>query len=659
MSEQTPASSLSEFLRRHQGGILQEWETLVRSLPPARCLSRPSLRDHIPKILDNIAWAIDALREGKSPEPPRKDAETHAHERLEQGFDLAEVVAEYAVLRDVILRHLITEREGEPRPTSEELLLHRAIDQAIATSVDRYLHAQARTLEALDRVSTAYLESQNTDELLQRLLEIFLATATEVDTTVILLHEDNVLRARAAAGLEQEVTGGFSLRVGKGFAGTIAQERRPLLLHDAAADPLVISRAIHERGVRALYGVPLIHENELIGVAHMGSLSVRDFSRDDMRLFDVMTSRATAAIVQHMLRDSLARERARLDAEQQRFVDLVNHLDHAVVWEADAETMRFSFVGEPAEIVSGSSSEGWMCEPNFWSSRVPAEDREELQHTFEHCRSEKGDCRCEHRLIHADGRLRWMHTGIHYTRREGKPCFQGVTVDIGPLKEAISARDEIMAIVSHDLRNPLSAIILNTERIIRDPAGCGERAGANILRSAKRMERLIADLIDIVSVERGQLAIAVEPHSPTEIAREAVSSIEPLVEERGLRLTVEVVPEIPTVHCDRDRILQVLSNLLANAVNVTPRGGSVVLRAGPRSGEVVFSIADTGPGIPEAEKPHLFERYFRGERPGYRGTGLGLAISRGIVTAHGGKIWVESRVGAGSTFFFTLPAQRP
>ena len=112
---------------------------------------------------------------------------------------------------------------------------------------------------------------------------------------------------------------------------------------------------------------------------------------------------------------------------------------------------------------------------------------------------------------------------------------------------------------------------------------------------------------------------------------------------------------MPTVLCDRERILQVLGNLVGNAIKFTPNGGTITVHAEPAEGHVLVSVADTGPGIPDEYVPHIFERYWKGKREGRSGTGLGLYIAKGIVDAHGGRIWLESKVGVGSTFFFTIP----
>ena len=121
-------------------------------------------------------------------------------------------------------------------------------------------------------------------------------------------------------------------------------------------------------------------------------------------------------------------------------------------------------------------------------------------------------------------------------------------------------------------------------------------------------------------------------------------------------MTADVEPHLPKVYCDRDRILQVLSNLVGNATKATAEGGHITLRVEARGHELLFAVSDDGPGISEEDVKHLFERYWRSGEAEYKGTGLGLAIARGIVSAHGGRIWVESELGHGATFLFTVPA---
>ena len=228
-------------------------------------------------------------------------------------------------------------------------------------------------------------------------------------------------------------------------------------------------------------------------------------------------------------------------------------------------------------------------------------------------------------------------------------------------EEATRMREQILAVVSHDLRNPLSNILMATDLLAKaegpdDRRRNPPKAFAMIHRAAERMHRLIEDLLDFASIQVGQLAITRMPREPATLVKDAIASFEQLALEKNLHLESEVEADLSTVDCDRDRIIQVFSNLMSNAFKVTTAGGSIILRARAHELGVSFAVSDTGPGIAEEDLLHLFERHWRSHDPGYKGTGLGLHIAKGIVEAHGGRIWAESTLGQGAKFFFTLPA---
>jgi signal transduction histidine kinase len=169
------------------------------------------------------------------------------------------------------------------------------------------------------------------------------------------------------------------------------------------------------------------------------------------------------------------------------------------------------------------------------------------------------------------------------------------------------------------------------------------------------MQRLIRDLLDVSRIEAGTLGIDRSPLSVRELVGEIVDAQQSLAASAGLELRVELEPELPAVAGDRHRLQQVLENLVGNALKFTPTGGNITLGAARRGSEVLFWVADTGCGIGEDALPHVFDRFWQVKRASRAGAGLGLAISRGIVEAHGGRIWVESTPGRGTIFFFTIP----
>ncbi len=227
------------------------------------------------------------------------------------------------------------------------------------------------------------------------------------------------------------------------------------------------------------------------------------------------------------------------------------------------------------------------------------------------------------------------------------------------LHQAVRAREWLLQTVAHDLRSPLATIQLTVHALMADMPANDRRRGNKLRveiidRSARQLKRLIDDLVDFAGIQAGRLVLRLAAQDPESLLLEAVSSAEGVAHTKQLHLTSEILGQLPAVRCDRDRILQVLGNLIGNALNVTRSGGSIVLRAQASGSGPLFSVSDTGPGIPPEQLEQLFVPYWRGDRVGYQGTGLGLAIARGIVSAHGGEIWAESTVGTGSTFSFSI-----
>jgi PAS domain S-box-containing protein len=224
---------------------------------------------------------------------------------------------------------------------------------------------------------------------------------------------------------------------------------------------------------------------------------------------------------------------------------------------------------------------------------------------------------------------------------------------------AIEARDNLLTFIAHDVRNYLSTIRMAGELLSRAGPEGERRKGRKqleaIKRAAVRMEHLIEGLRDASMIETGQFAVQKEPQDTRTLAEEAVRSLEPQAEAASVRLTTHVEGDVPKAYCDGGRVLQVLANLVSNALRFTPSGGEVRITVEAAPLGVCFAVSDTGCGIPDEQLAHVFERHWRA-RPVARGsTGLGLYIAKGIVETHGGRIWVQSKVGEGTTFSFTLP----
>lgn len=226
--------------------------------------------------------------------------------------------------------------------------------------------------------------------------------------------------------------------------------------------------------------------------------------------------------------------------------------------------------------------------------------------------------------------------------------------------EAVAHRDDFLGIVSHDLRNLLGGIVIATSLLADDASKSDEGdqivlTGKRIKLFAARMNRLIGDLVDVASLDAGRLASQIVPSDPNALIAETVELFRRAAEEKGVTLTSEIEATLPRAAFDHERMLQVLANLVTNAIKFSSAGGKVCVR-GKRDGDYVhFSISDCGVGISEDMFDAVFMRFWQAGLKDRRGAGLGLYISKSIVEAHQGRIWIDSKLGEGSTFHFTIP----
>ena len=232
-------------------------------------------------------------------------------------------------------------------------------------------------------------------------------------------------------------------------------------------------------------------------------------------------------------------------------------------------------------------------------------------------------------------------------------------------QQAIQAREHVLGVVSHDLKNPLGAIQLNAQRLGRllggpPDASLSERTRVSVERiekSCRRMHGLIEDVLNVARLEAGKLIVLEKTRTLADsLLRDVYDMLEPLAAERQVRLSVHNHVAGCEVLGEPERLMQVFSNLVGNAIKFTPAGGDVVVELQGHTTAPTFSVRDTGPGIALADQAHIFDRFWQATRTARQGAGLGLAIAKGIVEAHGGDIWVQSSEGRGTTFYFTVPS---
>ncbi len=229
--------------------------------------------------------------------------------------------------------------------------------------------------------------------------------------------------------------------------------------------------------------------------------------------------------------------------------------------------------------------------------------------------------------------------------------------------DALANRDDFMGMVSHDLRNLFNNIVLNAAAVADGASDTDEGRFAvltmgKIKASVGRMNRLISDLVDIASIDAGKLSIRGDIHDVVEVVNEAVEAVARVAAHKGVELTVAAATRPLPAWCDEGRLLQVLNNLINNALKFTAAGGSVVVGASGDDDAITIAVTDTGIGMPTAMLEAVFERFAQVAAHDKRGLGLGLYISRCIVDAHGGRIWATSTIGNGSTFYVVVPRHK-
>jgi signal transduction histidine kinase len=226
-----------------------------------------------------------------------------------------------------------------------------------------------------------------------------------------------------------------------------------------------------------------------------------------------------------------------------------------------------------------------------------------------------------------------------------------LVVTIRRLREATEQREDLLRAVSHDLRNPLQIVMLQAQRLQRDPDDKARRASTAIMSATRRMDRMLRDLADSARSEVGKLELAPKPIELRPFVDDMLEAADGVLESARVENAVPQV--LPAVLADPDRLDRILINLVGNALKYSP--DRVVVQAAADGEAVRVSVADRGAGIEAEDLPRIFDRYYRGQRHEGEGLGLGLFIVRKLVEAHGGRIWAESRPGEGSTFTFTLP----
>ena len=629
------------FLREHRDEVLAEWERRVRALPPAAELDTQALVDHLPQLLDEIADAADAALSDEEHALPQGQPDRHAIARLHQGYDLGHVVTEYSLLRDTVQELSARATDAYPEVLR---VFNRLLDGAIGRAVDRYSQVSQRMLKALDRISMLALAQRSEGSVLRTLMETMMQAAPAVDAVTILLERDHRLYVREAAGITAERDASFSVAVGEGFAGTIAVRRQPMFVRSAETDPLV-SEHLRGHGIKALYGVPLVDGENVIGVAHMGSATAYEFLDEDMFLFRAMANRASQLIIETRLKEQLRVKAEELESAVESAQLGTFHWDLGtgeLKWSARTQALFGLGPDEPVDY-------------ERFLQLVAPEDRERVAALVQGVLERGSVYRARYRIRRPDGQERHVAARGALLREGGRPVrFLGTVQDRSDEEYAERERELFLAALGHDLRSPLGAIILAAGSLLRHAAlpEAAAKTVARIASSGERMSRLIEQLLDFARARAGQ---------PIALTRRRVDLAElwhRVLDEVALSDPNRTIALHRIGNCvgewDPDRMLQVFQNLVGNAVQYGDSTRPITITLEAARDSVVCEVHNWGAPISPQLLPVLFDPFRRG-REGGRGLGLGLYIARQIVAAHGGHLDVSSSAEEGTRFCVTLP----
>lgn len=594
---------------------------------------------------------------------------------------------------------------GFVRDVSERVRHQRELQQA-RTTAERALH----DLEAIGRIIDAPLSRGTYDTMVDELLTR-LCSELDADSAALLLVDefDGKLHVRAASGIFAALGRGVVVPMGEGIAGTVAATNTPRLVADGAGDGLIAPPALRAQ-LRSLAAVPIRSDDEVIGVLHVGSRQPAHFTESDMRLLRLVAERTSGVfartrlfeeLIRHTQQERALRELAQAVTGAVRVTEVMHHIAEGAIAVSGAQGAYVEQVidDRTVEIVAaagrGSPPVGQRLAFPGSLTQAIIDARQPIflramegigaaiaPYLAEHCPQ------CSAFLIPILSEDRTLGA-LALVRAPGEPAFDDAVVTrlrtLGDLasialqkllalaeserrrsqaEAAVRARDEVLSVVSHDLRNPVSTVAMSASLLLdKDIALSGEQQQAQldiISRSAQRMNRLIQDLLDVARIEGNRLTISCRCEDPAALATEVVEAFQVIARSKSVAVDADIASGLPRVHADRDRVNQLLSNLMNNAIKFAASrpggGGRVAIRAAASAtGGVVFSVTDNGPGVPADELPRIFERFWQAKQTAHMGSGLGLTIARGIAHAHRGTVWAESVPNEATTFHFEMP----
>jgi signal transduction histidine kinase len=569
---------------------------------------------------------------------------------LARKLNLRACLAVPIMIKEQVIGAIGLDRVGNQPPFSaNEVSLCQTIANQTAVAIENarlYEKVTERMIEAtaLYKMSNQLMRTLNLDQILEKVLDMLQRSFGYLDCAILLVSEEaEYLEVKATRGYLQETVGKVRLKIGQeGIVSWVAAHKTALNVPDVAQD----SRYVEGMGeTKSEIAVPMMAGDRVIGVLDVQRPQVNAFNDDDLRVLSSIAAQAATAIerarlyfAERRLRTTIAEERAKLEA----IIGGTN--DAVIVTDAQDRVLLMNQAAQRAFDVDTVPETGRPLGEVMNNERLLAlfarlETREEA---------------LAEEIPLSDGRT--LYASLTPVAEVGRIA---VMQDITHLKELDKMKSDFVATVSHDLRSPLS--IINGYALLLPEAGklneTQQEFVEGIRHSVARMITLITNLLDLGKIE-ARVEMEMKPCQLVAIINEVVKSLREQARTKEIALQLDLSAKLPLVLGNQVRLDQVVSNLVSNAIKFTPEGGVVTVSAREEKGEVVVEVRDTGIGIAPEDQIHLFEKFYRvssKETSEIEGTGLGLAIVKSIIEGHGGRVWVESESGQGSTFGFALP----
>ena len=526
-------------------------------------------------------------------------------------------------------------------------------------------------VEALYRITSELGATLDLDHLLQRALEL-VNEAVKGSRGAILLVDpaSGFLVYRAAVGGDQPLPRrgkATRFRKGVGLAGWALETGQSVIVPDISQHPRWDVQPGRKVTPQSALAAPLVSGEDALGVLVLYHPEVGYFTEDHLRLVEAAATQVAQAIgnaeLYRLISDQAERLGAMLRAQQEEYSKsqaILESIADGVVFHDPQGRVRL--VNAAAGQILGARPETLQGQDirSLLGAFDPA-GREAVRLAMETV-LKKQQPQSVQTTVQPEDRVVSAHLAPVVTANGEMLGVVTVLRDVTREIEADRAKSEFVSTVSHELRTPMTSIKGYTDLLIMGTVGELNPQQQHFLEvikgNADRLTALINDLLDISRIETGRLRLEIQPMQFQDVVSEVISSLRGKAEEKGLTLKTEVPEDLPVVMADRSRITQVLTNLADNAVRYTPEGGKVVVSASVAEATLLVHVRDTGIGISREEQGRIFERFYRSDDPRVQdteGTGLGLAIVKSLVEMHGGRVWVQSELGKGSTFSFAIP----